>query len=79
MTLSGQTYTCRAGQTFDSVALMVYENEQYTAELLCANPELANIVVFSGGEVLQLPVVEIVENDDEESDGYMPAKAPWKE
>lgn len=77
MTLSGQTYTCSAGETFDSVALEVYEDEKYSCELLNANPSLCRIPIFAGGEVLELPVVEVSE-EDEESD-YMPATAPWKE
>lgn len=80
MTLSGRTYLCSAGETFDSVALEVYGNEIYAAELLNANPALCRIQVFSGGETLELPVIEIVETDDEEGEGeYMPANAPWKE
>lgn len=79
MTLSGQTYVCSAGETFDSVALVVYGDEQYSCELLCANPTLCTIPVFTGGERLDLPVVEIpnIDNDDEEA--KMPATAPWKE
>ena len=77
MTLSGQTYTCSAGETFDSVALEVYEDEKYSCELLNANPSLCRIPIFSGGEVLELPVVEVSEED--EDDEYMPATAPWKE
>ena len=77
MTLSGQTYTCSAGETFDSVALEVYEDEKYSCELLNANPSLCRIPIFAGGEVLELPVVEVSEED--EDDDYMPATAPWKE
>ena len=77
MTLSGQTYTCSAGETFDSVALEVYEDEKYSCELLNANPSLCRIPIFAGGEVLELPVVEVSEED--EDDEYMPATAPWKE
>lgn len=77
MTLSGQTYTCSAGETFDSVALEVYEDEKYSCELLNANPSLCRIPIFSGGEVLELPVVEV--SEEGEDNEYMPATAPWKE
>ena len=77
MTLSGQEYRCSAGETFDSVALRVYGDEKYACELLCANPALCTLPVFLGGEVLELPVVEIPENGEGEE--YMPATAPWKE
>lgn len=79
MTLSGQTYRCSAGETFDSIALTEYGDEKYSCELLCANPALCTIPVFSGGEVLQLPVVEVPDEDEEEEEDYMPAIAPWKE
>ena len=80
MRLSGQVYTCSAGETWDSVALVVYEEEKYACELLNANPALCRIPVFTGGETLELPVVEVSEDEYEDSaEEYMPATAPWKE
>ncbi len=86
MTLSGYTYTCRAGETFDSVALAEYGDEVYAADLLNANPALSGVPIFAGGEVLKLPVVEVPDEDGDEDededydeDDYMPATAPWKE
>ena len=77
MQLSGQVYLCSAGETFDSVALALYGEEAYSAELLNANPALCTKPVFTGGEVLKLPVVEIPE--DESGGVYASAAAPWKE
>ena len=80
MTLSGQIYKCSAGETFDSIALAVYDDEVYASELLNANPALCRVQVFTGGEELALPVVEVVETEtNENADDYMPANAPWKE
>ena len=76
MTLSGYTYQCSAGESFDSVALAVYDDEKYAAELMNANPDLVHLMVFEGGELLFLPVVEIPEDDDETE--YAPSTAPWK-
>lgn len=76
MTLSGHKYKCKAGETFDSVALTVYGDEQYACELLSANPLNCRTMVFTGGEELELPVVEIPEKTRGTN---MPAKAPWKE
>lgn len=80
MTLSGQKHICSAGETFDSIALAEYGDEKYACEVLNANPSLCHMMLFTGGETLELPVVnmpEIDDNADEES--YMPASAPWKE
>lgn len=82
MTLSGETHACRAGETFDSIALDEYGDENYAADLLNANPSYCRTLVFAGGEVLQLPVVEAPEDEEDEDvdeDDYAPAVAPWKE
>lgn len=76
MVLSGSEYLCSAGETFDSVALTVYGHEKYACELLNANPALCRKPVFTGGELLALPAVDVPED---ESGKYMPATAPWKE
>lgn len=78
MTLSGYGYKCSGGETFDSIALEVYGAEKYSAELLCANPALCGIQVFEGGELVLLPVVEIL-GANSGTDDAMPEKAPWKE
>ncbi len=75
MELSGQKYRCKAGETFDSIAVEVYGNEVYACELLGANPTLCMIPIFSGGEVLDLPVVDTDIGEDEEA---MQKTAPWK-
>lgn len=77
MILSGNTYRCSGGETFDSVALHVYGNEKYSCDLLNANPALCRIPVFTGGETLALPVVVVPEEDD--NGVYSSVKAPWKE
>lgn len=79
MILSNTLYRCAAGETFDSVALEVYGSEKYSCELLNANPDLCLLPVFSGGELLDLPVVEIPDADNEDEDEIMPAAPPWKE
>ena len=76
MTLSGQTYKCSAGEMFDSIALILYGDEKYACELLMANPEHSLTQIFTGGEVLQLPVVAIPENDVGAI--TMSEVAPWK-
>lgn len=75
---SGYVYTAAAGETWDAIALSLYDDEAKAADLLAANPPLSRISVFSGGEVLTLPVVEVVDAENEE-EAELPAKAPWKE
>lgn len=74
--MSEQIYVCRAGECFDSVALAVYGDEKYAAELLCANPKLCRIPVFEGGEEMNCPVLPL---PDRRADLYIPDQAPWKE
>ncbi len=75
--LSGFVYRCSAGETFDMVALNIYDHEKYAADLMNANPGYVRRAVFRGDEVLSLPVVEIPENENENE--YAPSTAPWKE
>ena len=75
--LSGYVYRCSAGETFDKVALNIYDHEKYAADLMNANPGYVRRAVFRGDEVLPLPVVEIPENENENE--YAPSTAPWKE
>lgn len=77
MTLSGQTYRCSAGETVDIIALSIYGDEKYACELLNANPKHSLTQVFTGGEILSLPVVEIPENNT--GSARMTDVAPWKE
>ncbi|MBQ8507223.1 MAG: LysM domain-containing protein [Clostridia bacterium] len=77
MIFSGYSYTCSAGESFDSIALALYGNENHAPELMRANPEHCRKCVFLGGEELKLPVVEVKNTTMENA--YKPAKAPWKE
>ena len=74
--LSGYVYHCSAGETFDRVALNIYDHEKYAADLMNANPGYVRRAVFQGDEVLSLPVVEIPEGEQENE--YAPSTAPWK-
>ena len=77
MVYSGNGYKCSAGETFDGIALLIYGDERYACDLMNANPWYATKIVFDGGELLALPIVEVPEQDDEEE--YASAIAPWKE
>lgn len=78
MEYSGYAYRCVSGETWDSVAFDIYGDEKYAAELLCMNPEHDRKSVFTGGEELYLPEIDVPE-DMPEDGGELPATAPWKE
>ena len=75
MEMSGYQYNCSGGETFDSIAREVYDDEKYAAELMCANPEYTDMSVFTGQEAILLPQIEIPDEDEMEA----PKAAPWKE
>ena len=75
MVMSGFVYTCTAGETFDSMARDVYGDEKYACYVMCANPEHSTTLVFAGGEMLYLPVVEIQQAEE----NALPQSAPWRE
>ena len=75
MKLSDYQYICSGGESWDSIALNVYGNEKYAAELICANPAYSRRAVFAGGESLRLPVIAMREDEST----AMPVTAPWKE
>ena len=75
MKITGFTHRAANGESFDSIALIWYDNEKYAAELMCANPEYSDIMVFRGGEELRIPWIDL----PEESEGITePETAPWK-
>ena len=75
MELNGYSYTASAGETVDSIALALFGDEKYAAELLCANPELALKVRMTGGEEWLLPVIDTPTEGVPE----VTETAPWKE
>ena len=75
--MSRYIYVCAGGESFDSIARDLWQDEKYAAELMCTNPEHSAKVVFTGGEKLYLPVIEPPE--DEMRAASEPEKAPWKE
>lgn len=76
MILSGYKYHCSGGEAFDSVALEIYGDEKYAAEILCANPGYCEKLVFTGGEILELPALQTAVTG---TNGETIRPAPWKE
>lgn len=65
------TYTTISGDTWDLIAFKVYGNELNAKELIEANPDYINVVVFSAGIVLKVPEISISEDSS-----LLP---PWKQ
>ena len=57
-------YTCRAGDTFDLLAGQAYGHETMAGAIIAENPDYCDTVIFEGGEVLRLPLVDRVESPD---------------
>jgi phage tail protein X len=64
-----KTMKTMRGETFDSLALKLYGDEKYAANLLAENPDLCHLMQFGGGENVRIPDV------DTEDDSSLP---PWK-
>jgi hypothetical protein len=66
-------FITKEGQRWDTIAASVYGlNKPYAYEqLIRANPQYKNIIVFSGGEILTIPNDETTEIND----GNLP---PWR-
>ena len=53
-------YTAQGGDTFDSIALAAYNEERMASTIIAANPNLSDVLIFEGGELVQIPIVEAV-------------------
>ncbi len=54
-----KTYTTTQGDTWDSIAYLIYGNEKLMHHLLEANPKHIGIVVFSANIVINVPDVDV--------------------
>lgn len=49
-------HTCSPGESWGWISLKFYADENLFPQLLKANPTLANIIFFEGGEKIQVPI-----------------------
>ncbi|GIO39077.1 membrane protein [Paenibacillus antibioticophila] len=63
------TYITIQGDTFDSISFRLFGTERFAVELMKANPEQLNTVVFGAGVVLTVPEIPAEQSDE------LP---PWK-
>ena len=57
-------YIARGGDTFDSIALAAYNEERMASTIIAANPDYCDVLIFDGGEEIQIPIVETVTTPD---------------
>lgn len=63
-------YTTRLGDTFDELALQVYNNEKMASEIIAANSDYADVIIFEEEVALRIPVFD---------ETYAPETlAPWR-
>lgn len=65
-------YITKQGDTFDSIAKQIYGDEKYFVDIIQANYDERNTVVFSSGTILKLPEINTIEADTVTS-------IPWRE
>jgi hypothetical protein len=58
------TYTAKLGDTWDMISLRKYGDEKYVIPLMVGNPVYRDVVVFEGGEVLDIPAIEVSLSSD---------------
>lgn len=63
-------YTTREGDTFDALALQLYNDERLAHYIIEFNPDYADVVIFGANVALRLPIVE-----DTETPETLP---PWR-
>ena len=79
--MSDEVYICSTGETFDSIAKELWNDETKAADLICANPTIGNKMILEEGDILDLPVIYTPDEDPEEdeySEGVTITVAPWK-
>ncbi|MCP4163621.1 MAG: phage tail protein [Deltaproteobacteria bacterium] len=62
------TYTTKQGDMWDMIAYNILGSESYTSELMHANPDHTETVIFSAGTTLTIPEVAVEANQ---------TVAPW--
>ena len=46
-------YVAQGGDTFDSIALVAYNEERMASTIIEANPDLSDVLIFEGGEAVR--------------------------
>lgn len=57
-------YSTQDGDTFDALALQMYNEERLAHYIIEFNPDYADVLIFDANVKLRLPIVENVETPD---------------
>lgn len=63
-------YQTRAGDTFDELALQVYNNEKMAHHIIEHNPDHADVIIFEESVTLKIPIFDETETPE--------TLAPWR-
>ena len=63
-------YQTRVGDTFDELALQVYDNEKMAHHIIEHNPDYADVIIFEESVPLKIPVFEETQKPE--------TLAPWR-
>ena len=55
-------YICSQGDTYDSIAYKAYSDEFLFPQIMEANRNHADVLMFDGGEVIEIPDRVVIEN-----------------
>ena len=64
-------YTTIDGDTFDIIALDMYNNEFLAGRIALANPTYAGVIIFDAGVVLDIPIIDAATAS--------PTLPPWRQ
>ncbi|MDR2819312.1 MAG: tail protein X [Desulfovibrio sp.] len=52
-------YRSIQGDAWDSIAYRLWEEERFMADIMAANPEHADVLIFPAGVMLRIPDVDL--------------------
>lgn len=52
------------GDTFDSLALWYYNDEQLASRIISANLDCCDVLIFEAGVTLRIPIMDTVDTPD---------------
>lgn len=64
-------YITREGDTFDALALSVYNEEKKAHLIMIENPQYSDVIIFEGNESIKIPIF-----DESDAPKTLP---PWRQ